>query len=117
MLARDMRRDNDYLPIAFVDDQRRLRGAKVHGIPVMGTIDELPALANQLAADIVVIALPSASAGELRRVVKRCEQARLPFRTLPRRDDLMDEQTSKKKHRNDAIEDLLGRDPISLDWR
>src|SRR3569832_723649 len=99
MLARDMRRDNDYLPIAFVDDQRRLRGAKVHGIPVMGTIDELPALANQLAADIVVIAIPSASAGEMRRMVERCEQA------------------SVLELRDVAIEDLLGRDPISLDWR
>ena len=117
MLARDMRRDNDYLPIAFVDDQRRLRGAKVHGIPVMGTIDELPALANQLAADIVVIAIPSASAGEMRRVVERCEQARLPFRTLPRLDDLMVEHASVLELRDVAIEDLLGRDPISLDWR
>ena len=117
MLARDMRRDNDYLPIAFVDDQRRLRGAKVHGIPVMGTIDELPALANQLAADIVVIAIPSASAGEMRRMVERCEQARLPFRALPRLDDLMVEHASVLELRDVAIEDLLGRDPISLDWR
>src|SRR3569832_1973614 len=117
MLARDMRRDNDYLPIAFVDDQRRLRGAKVHGIPVMGTIDELPALANQLASDIAVIAIPSASAGEMRRVVERCEQARLPFRTLPRLDDLMVEHASVLELRDVAIEDLLGRAPISLDWR
>ena len=117
MLARDMRRDNDYLPIAFLDDQRRLRGAKVHGIPVVGTIDELPAVANQLAADIVVIAIPSASAGEMRRVVERCEQARLPFRTLPRLDDLMLEHASMLELRDVAIEDLLGRDTISLDWR
>lgn len=47
MLARDMRRDSDYLPIGFLDDQRRLKGAKVHGIPVMGTIDELGEVAKR----------------------------------------------------------------------
>lgn len=117
MLARDMRRDNDYLPVGFVDDQRRLRGAKVHGIPVMGTADELRKIAGIVAADIVVIAIPSASAGQMRRVVERCEQAGLPFRTLPRLDDLMLERASVLELRDVAIEDLLGRDPISLDWR
>lgn len=117
MLARDMHRDDDYLPIGFVDDQRRLRGAKVHGIPVLGTVDELPAVAAQVAADIIVIAIPSANAGEMRRVVERCEQAGLPFRTLPRLDDLMLERASVLELREVALEDLLGRDPIALDWR
>ncbi|MEK7322539.1 MAG: nucleoside-diphosphate sugar epimerase/dehydratase [Pseudomonadota bacterium] len=117
MLARDMRRDNDYLPVGFVDDQRRLRGAKVHGLPVLGTVDELPALAAEVAADIIVIAIPSANAGEMRRVVERCEQAGLPFRTLPRLDDLMLERASVLELREVALEDLLGRDPIALDWR
>ena len=117
MLARDMRRDNDYLPVGFLDDERRLRGAKVHGIPVLGPVDELPAVARAVAADIVVIAIPSASAGQMRRVVERCEQAGLPFRTLPRLDDLMVERASVLELRDVAIEDLLGRDTISLDWR
>ena len=117
MLARDMRRDNDYLPVGFVDDQRRLRGAKVHGLPVLGTVDELPALAAEVAVDIVVIAIPSANAGQMRRVVERCEQAGLPFRTLPRLDDLMLDRASVLELREVALEDLLGRDPIALDWR
>lgn len=117
MLARDMRRDDDYLPVGFVDDQRRLRGAKVHGIPVLGTVDDIPAVAGRVAADIVVIAIPSANANQMRRIVERCEQAGLPFRTLPRLDDLMVERTSVLELRDVAIEDLLGRDPIALDWR
>ena len=117
MLARDMRRDDDYLPVGFVDDNRRLRGAKVHGLAVMGTVDELAAVVAEVSADIVVIAMPSASASQMRRVVEQCEQVGLPFRTLPRLDDLMMERASVRELRAVAIEDLLGRDTVSLDWR
>lgn len=116
MLARDMRRDTDYLPIGFLDDQRRLKGAKVHGIPVMGTIDELSEVVKKTFVDTVVIAMPSASGIQMQRVVEQCEQAGLPFRTVPPMKDLMAGRISVNELREVSIDDLLGREPVSLDW-
>jgi FlaA1/EpsC-like NDP-sugar epimerase len=117
MLARDMRRDEDYVPVGFLDDAPRLRGAKVHGLPVLGAIDDLPAVVAALTVDIVIIAIPSASTAQMRRAVERCEQAGVMFRTLPRLGSLFSAQPTMREVREVAIEDLLGREQISLDWR
>ena len=117
MLARDMRRDEDYVPVGFLDDQPRLRGAKVHGLPVLGVIDDLPTVVADLAVDIVIIAIPSANTAQMRRVVERCEQAGVMFRTLPRLGSLFSAQPTMREVREVAIEDILGREQISLDWR
>jgi FlaA1/EpsC-like NDP-sugar epimerase len=116
MLARDMRRDGSYLPIGFLDDQRSLKGSKVHDLSVLGTIDRLPDIARSHVPDLVIIALPSASNAQMRRVVESCEKAAVEFRTLPRLQDLMSGQPSVSELREVNIEDLLGRTPITLDW-
>lgn len=115
MLARDLLRERKYLPVAFLDDQPRLRGARVRGIPVLGTLDELPLAVRSKAVDALVIAMPSASSSEMQRIVDLCEQSGLPFRTLPKLQDMVESRASASL-RDVAIEDLLGRDPVSLDW-
>ena len=117
MLARDMRRDDDYVPVGFLDDQPRLRGAKLHGLPVLGKIDDLPKVVAALAVDVVIIAIPSANAAQMQRVVESCEQAGVMFRTLPRLGSMFSAQPTMREVREVAIEDLLGREQVSLDWR
>ena len=117
MLARDMRRDDDYFPVGFLDDSQRWQGAKVHGLPVLGVIDDLPGVADDLAVDVVVIAIPSATAPQMQRVVECCEQAAVPFRTLPRMGSMFSTRPTMREVREVAIEDLLGREQVFLDWR
>jgi FlaA1/EpsC-like NDP-sugar epimerase len=116
MLARDMRRDASYEPVAFFDDARILQGSKVHGVPVIGSIDRLPDYVGRLRVDLVIIAMPSATNAEMRRIVEICEQCGIPFRTLPRLHDLSSERPTMSELREVNIEDLLGRDPIILEW-
>ena len=116
MLARDMSRDTEYEPVGFLDDNRRLHGAKIHGIPVLGCMNKLEELTQQLSIDIVVIAIPSATSAQMRRMVEACEQAGIPFRTLPRLYDLVANKPTLTALREVAIEDLLGRRPVQLDW-
>ena len=117
MLVRDMRREGEYQPIGFLDDNLRLKGAKVHGLPVMGMIDKLPDISMDMSVDIIIIAMPSATSAQMQRVVGLCEKTGLPFRTLPRLKDLVSGRSSLKALREVAIDDLLGRDPVSLDWK
>jgi len=116
MLARDLRRDESFQAVGYLDDQRRLRGTKVHGIPVLGRLGQLVKVAKSLKVDTIIIAMPSASSSQMRRVVGLCEKAAIPFRTLPRMQDLVSGRSSISALREVAIEDLLGRDPVSLDW-
>lgn len=117
MLCRDMRRGKEYVPVGFLDDQKRLRGSKMHGIPVLGGIDRLPKMVSKYGVDVVIIAIPSASNAEMRRIVEICEQVEIPFRTVPRFQDLVSGRASLSDLREVALDDLLSRDPVSLDWK
>ncbi len=118
LLVRDLLRDpqRHFDPVAFVDDDRGKRGKDVHGIPVAGRCDDIPAIAAREAAELILIAVPSATAGQMRRLVGLCEQTAIPFRLLPRMQDLVTGQVSLKALRDVRIEDLLGREVVSLDW-
>ncbi|MGD8913628.1 MAG: nucleoside-diphosphate sugar epimerase/dehydratase, partial [Candidatus Thiodiazotropha sp.] len=109
-------RRGDFTPVAFVDDKQRRQGREIHGIPVSGTCDDIPRLCEELAIDIVMLAIPSASSKQMRRVVERCEQADVPFRSVPQLNDLISGIVQINHLRTVSIEDLLGRDPVSLDW-
>ena len=115
-LARDLRRDTHYRAVGFLDDNRALRGAKLNGVPVLGTIDDLPRVAREVAAETLLIAMPSASNQQMQRVVQLCEDTGLPFRTVPRLQDVVEGRSGFNELKEVAIEDLLGREPVLLDW-
>jgi FlaA1/EpsC-like NDP-sugar epimerase len=115
-LVRELRRENRYIPVGFLDDNRALRSAKVHGVPVLGELQRLEEIAREVAAEMLLIAMPSASNVQMQRVVERCEATGLPFRTVPRLQDVVEGRSSFNELKEVAIEDLLGRDPVALDW-
>ncbi len=116
VLSRDLHRDNRYAVVGFVDDKPSLRGASINGHPVLGRFDQLPELARGVAADMLLIALPGASTAEMRRVVALCDSTDLPYRTVPRLEDVVAGRASMNQIKEVAIEDLLGRDAVELDW-
>lgn len=116
-LARDMLRDGRYRPVGFLDDDRGLHGAKVQGVPVLGGLDQIQELATSVAASLLVIAMPEAGSDRMRRVVSLCESTRLPFRTIPRLQDVLEGKIAIGALKEVAIEDLLGRDPVSPNWQ
>ena len=118
MLARDLLRDfsSAYQPVAFVDDDPGKVGKEIHGLPVAGSCNEIPEVASRLGVDLILIALPSATSRQLRRIVEVCETTGLTFRTLPYMQDLVSGRASLKDLRDVRIEDLLGRESVKLDW-
>jgi len=119
MLVRDLLRSRDevYEPVGFVDDSLRKQGREIHGVRVLGSCDEMIDFAERLDVELIVLALPSATARQMRRVVGLCEKTGLPFRTLPPMDRLMSGEVTLNHLREVSIDDLLGREPVALDWR
>ncbi|QWF70932.1 polysaccharide biosynthesis protein [Methylomonas paludis] len=119
MLVRDLisNADSGYFPVGFVDDAPASLNRAIRGISVLGAVEALPHLINQLQVEAILIAVPSASAAQMRRIVDVCESCRLPFQTLPSVKELLHGTVSKTNLRNVSIEDILGRDPVKLDWQ
>ena len=116
-LVRDLRRTGAYHPVGFLDDAAKLRGSRLQGVPVLGRIDEVERIAPETAAGLLVIAMPSLEAAAMRRVVDACERTGLPFRTVPRLDDLLEGRSLPGELKEVAIEDLLGRKTVTPDWK
>lgn len=115
-LVRDLVRENRYRPVGILDDNTQIRGARIHGVPVLGMLEQLPDLARETAAQMLLIAMPSANSAQMQRVVGFCEATGLPFRTMPRLADVVAGRSNFNELKEVAIEDLLGREQIELDW-
>lgn len=116
MLAREMLRDGNYIPIGFIDDNAALSRSEIHGIRVLGPLSQIKVHAEKYAPDFIVIAVPSASNEQMQRIVELSKNTNLPVRTLPKLNEMIASNPSLKELRDVSIEDLLGRDRIELDW-
>ncbi len=116
MLVREIRRENQYEVVGFLDDNPRLHGARMHGIRVLAGMDALPEVVERLGIEQVLIAIPSATDPQMQRMVALCEDANVPFLTLPKLGELVSGNRPAMHLKEVAIEDLLGRDCVQLDW-
>ncbi len=105
----------DYEVVGFLDDDPKKRGMKIHGVSVLGPVPKIHDLAYDAAMDEILIAVPSASAKQMRRIMEICEATGLKCRTTPGIGELIDGKISFKTIREVSFEDLLGRDPVNLD--
>jgi FlaA1/EpsC-like NDP-sugar epimerase len=117
MLVRDMlkRHRGTYQPIGFIDDDRRKVGARIHGVRVLGTRSELPAVIERLEPQEVIVAVPTLSPVVMREIVAALEPYKVRITTLPRLSDIVDGKVSVTQVRGLSIEDLLPRAPVGLD--
>ncbi|PKL49413.1 MAG: hypothetical protein CVV39_02825 [Planctomycetes bacterium HGW-Planctomycetes-1] len=104
-----------YDVIGFVDDDPAKRGVSIHSIPVLGRIDQLAQICKKHNIDEIAIAMPSATAKQLRKVVQICEGAKMRFQTVPSVTDIASGKYRVSQIRNVDINDLLGREAVQLD--
>jgi FlaA1/EpsC-like NDP-sugar epimerase len=117
-LVRDLLRHRrlEYQPIAFVDNSKRKIGQEIHGISVVARCNDIPNVVVKQGIDLIMIAVPSANSAQMRAIVAACEQAQVPFFTLPSLQDLTSGLITVNAMREVSLEDLLGRDQVELDW-
>ena len=118
-LLRDLRRNhpNRYNVVGFLDDDPKKIGRQIHRVPIVASPDVLQDLVNRWDIDLVLIAVPSASEEQMQRLVGICERCKIEFKTLPGAHELVSGQVQLGDMREVRIDDLLGRDPVKLDWQ
>lgn len=100
--------------IGFLDDDISKIGRKIHGISVLGKIDDLDRIVEFTGAEEIVIAIPSASANRMRQIVTACKEIDINFKTVPDLGELIDGKIKISSIRNVEYRDLLGRKPVNL---
>lgn len=104
-----------YNVLAFLDDDERKIGRKIHGIPVLSKIDQIEHAINSTGASEVIIAMPSATAGRIRYIVGHCKNYGIKYRIVPNMGELINGKVTVNSIRDVEYRDLLGREQVVLD--
>jgi len=104
-----------YNVVGFLDDDKAKSGMKIHAIPVVGQIEDIKDITKKLSVDEALIAIPSASSQQMRKIVNLCKDSGIEFQTIPGMGELINGKVSVNAIREVAYRDLLGREAIKLD--
>ena len=99
----------------IIDDDKGKWGRYIQGIKVVGGRDKIVECADVYDVDEIIVAMPSASRAEIRKILEICKDTNCKLRSLPGMYQLVNGEVNVSKLRDVEVEDLLGRDPISVD--
>jgi FlaA1/EpsC-like NDP-sugar epimerase len=101
--------------IGVIDDDPTKIGTRIMGKKVLGNRDSIPRIVRKRDINEIIIAIPSASRKEIQAIASICEKTGCKTSILPGYIDLIDGKVSIAKLREINVEDLLGREPVTLD--
>lgn len=99
----------------IIDDDKGKWGKYIQGIKVVGGRDKIVECADVYEVDEIIVAMPSASRAEIKSILEICKDTNCKLRSLPGMYQLVNGEVNVSKLRDVEVEDLLGRDPISVD--
>ncbi len=105
----------DYTPVGFIDQDAEKIGVKIHDVPVLGMNQDLERIIKEYGITEVIIAVPGASGGTMRDIFDVCRRTGARFRTVPTRGEMERGAARVAQIRLVELEDLLGREVVSLD--
>ena len=114
-LLKDLSRSEQWRVVGLLDEDKAMRGRLILGVRVLGAVEQLTEIATKYDVSHIIIALPP-EAHQLRRLAVALANANeLTALTVPAVDDLMSGRVSISQIRKVEVEDLLGRETVSLD--
>ena len=117
MLIRDIHRagEVDGEVVCIIDDNQNKWGRLIDNIPVVGGRESILEAVDKFAVDKIFLAIPSATVAQRRDILQICNETSCELKNLPGMYQLVTGQVTASAMRRVSVEDLLGRDPISVD--
>ncbi len=105
------------IPIVATDDDPAKRGQRIHGVKVCGATDDIAELVDRYDIQQIVVAIPSSTPEERKRIYGECTKTDCRLRTLPNVRALSLDEIGDVSLRDVDVADLLGREEIVLNTR
>ena len=114
-LLKDLSRSEQWRVVGLLDKDKKMHSRLLMGVRVLGDIDQLPEFAARFGVSNIILTLPPSARSLCRQVVEIADLNNLNLLTVPAFDDLMSGKLTISQVRKVEVEDLLGRDAVSLD--
>ncbi len=103
-----------YSPIGFLDDDPLKLGQRIHGVKVLSTLKDLPRILELENPAEILVALSQSNTNTIRSIVSTLEPYKIPIKTLPKLEDILNGKVTIGQIRDLKIEDLLQRPPVGI---
>ncbi len=115
-IARALKRNSDFYPVCFVDDDPMKIGTTIHNIPVIGSLADIPEILKENRIETVIIAIPSLNHKKIREIFDLLSKEGIKdIKIVPSLSKLPKESISVKDLKEISIEDLLSREPVEIE--
>ncbi len=108
-------RDTGIQALGFVDENPDHIGSLIHGLPILGSIGQLAEIVKKHAVEQALITMENTSGQAIRTMVRLCEDCGITAKIIPEIWEMVEGKFNLAAIRDVAIEDLLKREPVSLD--
>ncbi|MEO9254613.1 MAG: nucleoside-diphosphate sugar epimerase/dehydratase [Tepidiformaceae bacterium] len=117
LLARELQNtpELNYQPIGFTDDDPRKGHSRIHGLRILGSLTDLDSVCRRFDVEVVAIAIPGAAGAVVREIVAVCQRLNIPVRMVPGVDNWV-LGSHGDTLRDITLDDLLGREPVHVDY-
>jgi len=116
LVVRELQKSSqlNLIPVGFLDDDPAKQKHSIHGITVIGAVNDLSSAIDLHHVDEVIIAIPSAPGQLVRAINDVCRVKGIPSRTMPGIYELIGGKVSVNRLREVDITDLLRREPVRV---
>lgn len=115
-LLRDIQKSNyDFTVVGLLDDEVQKQGRTILGLKVLSSIDKLDIVVKKFQIEKVIIAIPSFSSSQVRKIVQMIDDPKVEIVTVPSLKDIVEGKLTLSQMRKIDVNDLLGRDPVSME--
>jgi FlaA1/EpsC-like NDP-sugar epimerase len=104
----------NHMIIGFIDADQGHKGMKIHGVPIMGSLDDIPDLVRYYEIDDILITLPETTGNKIKMLIETCSGQKVCFKVIPSLTDRINGAIADHL-RDIKVEDLLEREPVKLD--
>ena len=101
--------------IGFIDDDESKFNRLMGGVRILGNRYDIPSIVKENKVKEIIIAMPSVTRNEIRKIMEICSPLKCKVNTLPGMYQLLDDEVLVSHLHPVSIEDLLERDEVRLD--
>lgn len=105
------------LPVAIIDDDPNKRGRVIHNVKIVGTTEEIPEIVEKYEVNEIIFSIANINKQKKKDILDICKNTNSKIRTIPGIYEIIDGKVNIKQVRDVRIEDLLGREPIEVDYK